>query len=208
MEKLTNEELVELYKNDNNELAFDELYLRNKGLIFEVKKLFKNSKVITTEDIESDCNYAFSRAAQTYSSTKNCKFSTYCYSIMRNEVIKSINTATRKKRDTSDYTFSYLDSNVLDNEGSKLIDILDVTNRDVLHKKDYIYLHNAIEYAKTWVIDKYHPYLIPLMYRETTTNEVAPLIGVSPRTVHYTVTMFREHVREYIYHYSSGEIVS
>lgn len=208
MDKLTNEELVELYKNDNNELAFEELYIRNKGLIFEVKKLFKSSKVITKEDIESDCNYAFSKAAQTYATTKNCKFSTYCYAIMRNEVIKSINSATRKKRDTTDYTFSYLDANVLDNEGSKLIDILDVTNKDVLHKKDYLYLHNAIEYAKTWVIDKYHPYLIPLMFRETTTNEVAPLIGVSSRTVHYTVTMFREHVREYIFHYSSGEIVS
>jgi len=208
MDKLTNEELVELYRNDNNELAFDELYKRNKGLVFEVEKLFKNSKAITNEDIESDCNYAFSRAAQTFNTSKNCKFSTYCYSIMRNEVIKSINAATRKKRDTSGYSFSYLDSNVLDNDGSKLIDILDVSNKDVLHKKDYIYLHNAIEYAKTWVIDKYHPFLIPLMYRETTTNEVAPLIGVSPRTVHYTVTMFREHVREYIYHYSSGEIVS
>jgi len=208
MEKLTNEELVELYKNDNNELAFDELYMRNIGLVFEVKKLFKSSKVITSEDIKSDCNYAFSRAAQTYSSTRNCKFSTYCFSIMRNEVIKSIKAATRKKRDSSDFTFSYLDANVLDNEGSKLIDILDVSNKDVLHNKDFIYLHNAIEYAKTWVIDKYHPYLIPLMFREITTNEVAPLIGVSVSTVRYTVLLFKEHVREYIFHYSSGEIVS
>ena len=46
------------------------------------------------------------------------------------------------------------------------------------------------------------------MFREITTNEVAPLVGVSVSTVRYTVLLFKKHVREYIYHYSSGEIVS
>jgi len=211
MEKLTNEELVGLYQNENNELAFEELYKRNQGLIFEVIKKFKGAKVINKEDISSDCNLAFSRAAQTFDTSKDCKFSTYCYSIMVREVLKSLNNASRKKRNPSKFKFASLNENVkvIDHtEGSKLIDILDASDSDVLHKKDYTYLHNAIEYAKTWIIEKYHPYLLPLLFRETTTNEIAPLIGVSPRTVHYTMTMFREHVREYIYHYSSGEIVS
>lgn len=207
MEKLTNEELVLLYQNGNNELAFEELYKRNQGLIFEVIKKFKGVKVINNEDVSSDCNLAFSRAALTFETSKNCKFSTYCYSIMVREVLKSINNASRTKRNSSKFKFASLNENV-NEDGSKLIDILDTTDIDVLHKKDYTYLHNSIEYAKTWVIEKYHPYLLPLLFRETTTNEVAPLIGVSPRTVHYTMTMFREHVREYIYHYSSGEIVS
>ncbi|MEQ6355141.1 sigma-70 family RNA polymerase sigma factor [Lysinibacillus sp. M3] len=207
MEKLTNEELVELYQSEGKELAFEELYKRNQGLIFEVIKKFKGVKVINNEDVSSDCNLAFSKAAQTFDTSKNCKFSTYCYSNMVNEVLRSIKRETRVKRNSSEYKFTSLNEKV-NEEGSFLIDILDSSDSDVLYKKDYTYLHNAIEYAKTWIHEKYHPYLLPLMFRKTTTIEVAPLIGVSPRTVHYTTTMFREHVREYIYHYSSGEIVS
>lgn len=207
MEKLNNEQLVKLYQSESNELAFEELYIRNRGLIIDVINKFKNAKLINNDDVSSDCNLAFSRATNTFDTSKNCKFSTYCYSIMVKEVLKSISTASREKRNPSKYRFSSLNEQV-NEEGSKLIDILNVSDSDVLHKEDYTYLHNAIEYAKTWVIEKYHPYLIPLLFRETTTNEVAPLIGVSSRTVHYTMTMFREHIREYIYHYSSGEIVS
>ncbi|MCL1700738.1 sigma-70 family RNA polymerase sigma factor [Lysinibacillus sp. Bpr_S20] len=207
MEKLTNEELVLVYQSESNELAFEELYKRNQGLIFEVIKKFKGTKVINSEDVISDCNLAFSRSVQTFNTSKSCKFSTYCYSIMVNEVLKSIKSATRVKRNPSKYKFLSLNEKV-NEEGSKLIDILDASDSDVLHKKDYKYLHNAVEYAKSWIHEKYHPYLLPLMFRETTTNEVAPIIGVSPRTVHYTTTMFREHAREYIYHFSSGEIVS
>ena len=207
MDKLTNEELVELYQSEGNEVAFEELYERNQGLIFEVIKKFKGVKVINIEDVSSDCNLAFSRAAQTFNTSKNCKFSTYCYTIMVNEVLRSIKSATRVKRNSSEYKFTSLNEKVKE-EGSYLIDILDTSDNDVINKNDYTYLHNAVEYAKTWIHEKYHPYLLPLMFRETTTNEVAPIIGVSPRTVHYTTTMFREHAREYIYHYSSGEIVS
>ena len=207
MDKLTNEELVGLFQSEGNEVAFEELYENNQGLIFEVIKKFKGVKVINNEDVTSDCNLAFSRAAQTFDTSKNCKFSTYCYSVMVKEVLKSINSATRVKRNPSKYKFTSLNEKVK-KEGSYLIEILDASDSDVLHKNDYTYLHNAIEYAKTWIQEKYHPYLLPLMFRETTTNEVAPTIGVSPRTVHYTTTLFREHVREYIYHYSSGEIVS
>ncbi|MGE7840654.1 sigma-70 family RNA polymerase sigma factor [Lysinibacillus sp. NPDC093712] len=207
MEKLNNEQLVKLYQSESNELAFEELYMRNRGLIIDVINKFKNAKLINNDDVSSDCNLAFSRATKTFDTSKNCKFSTYCYSIMVKEILKSINTASRGKRNPSKYKFSSLNEQV-NEEGSKLIDILNASDSDVLHIEDYTYLHNAIEYAKTWVIEKYHPYLIPLLFRETTTNEVAPLIGISSRTVHYTMTMFREHVREYIYHYSSGEIVS
>lgn len=207
MEKLTNEELVDLYQNENNEIAFDELYKRNKGLLYDVSLIFKNKIIITKDDVKSACDLGFVRAAKAYNKKSKCKFSTYCHTVMFNEVNTSINTARRKKRNSLDYSFCYFDEKVSE-EGSNLIDILDVSDKDVLHKSDYTYLHNAIEYAKTWVIDKYHPYLIPLMFREITTNEVAPLIGVSVSTVRYTVLLFKEHVREYIYHYSSGEIVS
>lgn len=206
MEKLTNEELVELF-NKGLEDAGNELFNKNKGLICKVIIKYNMKCRLSEEDITSAAHYGFVNAIKTFDVSKGIKFSTYCYKVMNNEIYKNIYFYKYKKNDDSKLTFSSLNQEVIE-EGGLLIDILDASDRDVLHKSDYTYLHNAIEYAKTWVIDKYHPYLIPLMFRETTTNEVAPLIGVSARTVHYTVTMFREHVREYIYHYSSGEIVS
>ncbi|MEK4122054.1 sigma-70 family RNA polymerase sigma factor [Lysinibacillus sp. FSL K6-0102] len=208
MEKLTNEELVEYYQKEYDELAIEELYKRNSGLINDVTKLFRNVKTISGDDAISDCYYAFIKAAKTFDVLKNNKFSTYCVSLMKNEILKTIKTETYQKRDVSKYQFLYLNKKINEDVDASLIDILDVSDRDVLHKKDFKYLHNAINYAKSFINEKYHPYLLPLLLRETTSNEVAPLIGISKRTVHYTTTLFREHIREYIYHYSSGEIVS
>lgn len=85
MEKLTNEELVELYQSDNNEFAFEELYKKNKGLIYNVCLRFKNTAIITKEDIKSACDLGFVRAAKSYSNDNNCKFSSYCHVVMVNE---------------------------------------------------------------------------------------------------------------------------
>ncbi len=206
MEKLTNEELVELF-NSGSEDAGNKLFNKNKGLICKIIIKYNMKCRLSEEDIMSAAHYGFVNAIKTFDVSKGIKFSTYSYRVMNNEIYKNIDYYKYKKNDDSNLIFSSLNQEIND-EGSMLMDILDASDKDVLHKKDYTYLHNAIEYAKTWVIEKYHPYLLPLMFRETTTNEVAPLIGVSTRTVHYTMTMFREHVREYIYHYSSGEIVS
>ncbi|KOS61542.1 sigma-70 family RNA polymerase sigma factor [Lysinibacillus agricola] len=208
MDKLTNEELVELYKKGKEE-AGNELFNRNKGLIYEIVRKFNNKSRLSEEDIISASYYGFAKAIKTFNESKGIKFSTYCYTVMKNEVCKSLEYYKYKKNDDSDFIISSLDLKIsLENKKSSLIEILDASDNDVLHKNDYTYLHNAIEYARTLIIEKYHPYLLPLLFRETTTYEVAPIIGVSPRTVHYTTTMFREHVREYIYHYSNGEIVS
>ncbi|MDC6267254.1 sigma-70 family RNA polymerase sigma factor [Lysinibacillus fusiformis] len=208
MEKLTNEELVEYYQKEFDEMAIEELYKRNGGLIADVTKLFRNVKTISKEDAISDCYYAFIKAAKTFDVSKNNKFSTYCFSLMKNEILKTIKSAAYQKRDVSKYHFSYLNEKINEDVDASLIDILDASNVDVLHKKNFKYLHNAIDYAKSFINEKYHPYLLQLLFRETTAFDVAASIGISKRTVHYTVTLFREHIREYIYHYSSGEIVS
>ncbi|UUV25955.1 MULTISPECIES: sigma factor [Lysinibacillus] len=208
MDKLTNEELVELFNNGSND-AGNELFNRNKGLVYDVILKFNNKCRLSKEDIESAAYYGFSNAIKLFDISKGIKFTTYCYNSMKNEICRCLQHYQYKKNDDTNLTISSLDIEVSgDNKNSLLIEILDVSDKDVLHKKDFTYLHNAVEYAKSWIHEKYHPYLLPLMFRETTTNEVAPFIGVSPRTVHYTTTMFREHVREFIYHYSSGEIVS
>ncbi len=208
MEKLTNEELVELYKSDNNEIAFEVLYKRNKGLIHKVINKFNNVIVISKEDIESACVLGFVRATKAYSKDNKCKFSSYCYIVMVNEVNVSLNNASRKMRNDLDQSFCYLDENVNDGDGSRLIDIIDMSKKDVLHKEDYTYLLNAIDYAKGFIMDKYYPYLIPLILKEIPATKVAPLIGVSPKTVHYTMKVFRKHMRNYILHYMNDKVVS
>lgn len=208
MDKLTNEELVELFNNGSDD-AGNELFNRNKALVYDIILKFNNKCRLSKDEIESAAHYGFSNAIKLFDASKGIKFTTYCYNAMKNEICRCLKNYTYKKNDDSDLIISSLDIEVSgDNKNSLLIEILDTSDKDVLHKKDFTYLHNAIEYAKGFIKEKYYPYLLPLLFRETTTNEVAPLIEVSPRTVHYTFTMFREHIREYIYHYSSGEIVS
>ncbi|MFJ3388868.1 hypothetical protein [Lysinibacillus sp. NPDC086135] len=208
MDKLTNEELVELYQNDNNEMVFEYLYKRNKGLIHKVIKKFNNVIVISKEDIEDACVLGFVRAVKVYSGENKCKFSSYCYIVMVNEVNVSLNNASRKMRNDLDQSFCYLDENVNDGDGSRLIDIIDMSEKDVLHKKDYTYLHSAIEYAKGFIMDKYYPYFIPLALKEIPVPKTASLIGVSPKTVHYTMKIFKKHTQEYIIKYMNNEVVS
>ncbi|MBG9689410.1 hypothetical protein ABD91_00515 [Lysinibacillus sphaericus] len=206
MEKLTNEELVELY-NLGVEEAGNELFKTNKKLIYKVISKYYMKCRLSKEDIVSAAHYGFVNAIKTFSESKGVKFSTYCYKVMNNEIFVNINYFKYKKNDDSKLTFSSLNQEI-NEEGSILVDILDASDKDVLLKSDFTYLHNAIEYAKSWIVEKYHQFLIPLLFREITFKEVAVLIGVSVSSIKYTLAKFREHVREYIYHYSSGEIVS
>lgn len=202
MKNLTNEELLLQYKNGVEE-AGNELYIRNKGLIGDLIKKYKNTVIISEDDIFSACNLGFYQAIKSYKVEGDCKFSSYCYHVMMNEVNKSIKHAGRKMRNDLDHSFTYLDDTALNGEANQIIEVMDLSSHDPLVRKDYTYLYDAIEYAKSLIMDKYHPYLVPMLYKEITTYKVADLVGNSRKTVQYTITRFRRLVSEYIENYFS-----
>ena len=87
MEKLTNEELVELY-NLGAEDAGNELFNKNKGLICKVIIKYNMKCRLSEEDITSAAHYGFVNAIKTFDLSKGIKFSTYCYKVMNNEIYK------------------------------------------------------------------------------------------------------------------------
>jgi len=203
MENLTNEELVQLYQDNKCETIFNELYIRNKGLVHDVMKKYKNAIILNENDINSSCHLGFIQAVNAYKCDNGCKFSSYCYSVMVKEMIKHVQYAGRKMRNHLDQSFVYLDDRANDGEASTVIDIIDLSNKDALVRKDYTYLNEAIEHAKGLIYDKYHPYLVPILHKEISTYKVADLIGVSRKTVQYTITRFRRLVSDYINNYFS-----
>lgn len=197
MEKLNNEQLVEIYQKDKCEVIFNELYIRNKGLIYNVKFRYMNNLAIKEEDIDSACHLGFMQAVNGYKMDNGSKFSSFCHQVMINEVNKSIKRSGRKMRNDLDKSFIYLDDVAVNGEASSIIDVIDLSEKDVLFRKDFSDQYEAFEFAKGHVIDKYHPYIIPLLLKETTTYKVASLIGVSRKTVQYTMTRFKRIAKDH-----------
>ncbi len=78
---MTNEELVAEYQN-GNEKAFEELLNTNKGIIGTMIKKWWNkveNGVLTRDELEAECIYAFFIAVTEYSLDRECTFSSYAF---------------------------------------------------------------------------------------------------------------------------------
>lgn len=76
---MTNEELVQAYQN-GDESAFDRLVEQNKGIIGKVENKWHRmvtERLASTDEIHSECLFAFYQSVKDYSSELDCKFITY-----------------------------------------------------------------------------------------------------------------------------------
>lgn len=198
MENLTNEELVSKYQDNKCEEAFNELYIRSKGLLHSVRLSYDNDKLIDKECINSACHLGFFRAVTYYKQNHNCKFVTYCHLNMTSQVNMAKRYLLTKSRFHLDKKFVYLDAVTIDGEGTNLVNIINLDKKGKCTNKDYSFVYDAIDYAKTKILDKYHPYVIPILLKDITMVEVSELTNVNRRTITYTMNSVKSYARKYI----------
>lgn len=95
---MTNEELVAEYQN-GNEKAFEELLNANKGIIGTMIKKWWNkveNGVLTSNELENECIYAFFIAVTEYSPNRNCAFASYAFSRINWYLMRNLNTPILK----------------------------------------------------------------------------------------------------------------
>lgn len=90
---MTNEELVAEYQN-GNEKAFEELLNINKGIIGTMIKRWWNkveNGVLTRDELEAECTYAFFLSVMEYSPDRECTFASYAFNRINWWLMKNIN---------------------------------------------------------------------------------------------------------------------
>lgn len=95
---MTNEELVVEYQN-GNEKAFEELLNANKGIIGTMIKKWWNkveNGVVTRDELEAECIYAFFIAVAEYSLDRDCTFASYAFNRINWLLIRNLNKPTPK----------------------------------------------------------------------------------------------------------------
>ncbi len=90
---MTNEELVAEYQN-GNEKAFEELFNANKGIIGTmIKKWWSKVEkgVLTCDELEAECTYAFFLSVMEYSPDRECTFASYAFNRINWYLIRNLN---------------------------------------------------------------------------------------------------------------------
>lgn len=90
---VTNEELVSEYQN-GNEKAFEELFNANKGIIGTmIKKWWSKVEkgVLTCDELEAECTYAFFLSVMEYSPDRECTFASYAFNRINWYLIRNLN---------------------------------------------------------------------------------------------------------------------
>lgn len=205
----SNEELIQLYIETNNEEYFNELYANNTGIMNKIINKFAFSKNIEMDDIVSSVDLGFYKAVKTYDKNKNNKFHMYACNIMTKEVLKCIEYSGAKCRDSSPFKFLNLDGKVGgDNiRDGTAYDYIDLGMFDVLRINNIEYLLDSINKGMDTVDNVYKEHIIPILLKETSSYKVAETLGVSPSTIQRVVNKFKYNVREYFYYKHEGDIV-
>lgn len=120
---------MQLTTNEKNDMA-----LEHRKLIYYTAQMFKNSG-IDKEELESICEFGFSKALDKYDKSKGIKFTTYAVSCMKNEVLCQIRKDKSHKNDISLNTTLSQDKN--GNE-LQLEEIIHGFNTDCKSLEDHI----------------------------------------------------------------------
>lgn len=90
---MTNEDLVAEYQNENKKV-FEELLNANKGIIGTMIKRWWNKVekgVLTRDELEAECTYAFFLSVMEYSPDRECTFASYAFNRINWWLMKNIN---------------------------------------------------------------------------------------------------------------------
>lgn len=147
-ETALSEELVLLYRKNNNQIAFTELYNRFNNM--RKNLIFKNDQKLYSIDLEIVFEDCFIRAVKNFDETKSKSFSSYLYYCLVNR----LRTAIKKH---IQYDELYADNGVLNRE----LDENDFINNSIIDhsenvedKLNTIILHELIESHKKFYLSK------------------------------------------------------
>lgn len=153
MKKLSNEELIERYRNEIDEIKKDEIlscfFEKNNKYAHYIAKKYKHHDLVH-EDIVGLATIGMMKALHSFDLTKGFKFITYATRLMVNEILMQFRKADYKKNVISlDVPLSN------DTENMTLLDVLpdnDTHFEENFEQRELVRL--AMEQAKTLLTDK------------------------------------------------------
>lgn len=185
--------LIDEYRRSGNEEVFKEILKISKGTINKIINMYSNTN---DEDIRQEAYVGLIKAINTYEEGWNCKFNTYAYTCIRNEVSKYYNKEKNSKR-IGKYQIDRLDKPILIEEKKATQGDLVASKTNIeeylLFKESKDRLNKCIKEYSEKHSDKWET--IELVLNGNNYRDVGELVGVSRTTVGNWYKQFIEYCK-------------
>ena len=178
--------LINEYRNNNNQEAFNQVFKTYERMIFDITK-----KIYNIEDAYSVACLGFVKAINSFDTERGIQFSTYAYRLIWNE----FKTLFAKDERTIKAT-SY-DETIGDDEKTNILDTIasDINiEAEAVEKEEYKILYDLIDkYAKK--NDKKKTIIKLTLTEKYTQEDIAKIIGTSRGYVSKIFIEFEKYIK-------------
>ncbi|WP_080845634.1 sigma-70 family RNA polymerase sigma factor [Cytobacillus gottheilii] len=174
----SNEELIKLYRENQDENIKDYFFGVNKNLAFSICNKYIKRHDKLREDVESEALVGLVKAFNTFNLDKGYKFTTYAGMVIRNEVLKFLHQVNKINKLNTCSLFAKLNS---DDESLMMIDLIStgeigIEELVILDEASVNFLSRATERERDIFILTYFE-------DDLSQRKIAERLGVSQRTV-------------------------
>lgn len=194
LKELSNEQLVQLYKDTNNEIYFSALLENNAGLINKfVKKYVQNDCLIYTfEDITSVIHMAIYQCIPKYDESQ-CKFITYMYGGIRNHMATYMRKTVRNNSNPKyiKYNSVSIHGKDPDNYKNGFADIVKYESNVFDSAEDVVLANDLLSAIESKASPKQME-IIRLKLQGFTTSQIARRLECSPQAIDINIRRFKQ----------------
>lgn len=179
--------------NDKNNLIED-----NINLAYKVAWDY-NSKLkgfVELEELQSLCFLGLVKSAQTFDKTKNIEFSTYSYTVMKNEIIHFLN---KNKKSSNDISLSHplTEDLYLEDTLSSDFNLEDRVEKDIKIQNLYKFISELDELDNSILLKS---------LKGLTSKQIAANLGLSEEYINERYRKAVNKLRYKFYRYQGGEL--
>lgn len=176
----TNEELVVLYRNTENESYLQELINQNRGLLTILVGSYVTSiPNAEFEDLISESYIAMLKAIKDFDESLGLTFSNLLKVYVRQHLNRIYNEATRKKRFTGSAPVSYEGLVEINRDGGDMADSYFTVECEDIRSVEFMDLLNSIDFNEKERV------AVTVLMAGGTKGEVAKALNCTPATANY-----------------------
>lgn len=203
LNKMTNEQLVELYQNNNhNEIYFNQIYIKNIGLIKSITSVMRelDSAKYTYDDYNQIAMLGLLRAIKNYNPNCNSKFSTFATTVIKQQLYH-YTKATKSLKNNMGYEFVPIHSTIKSDGDMQVCETISLDYDYYEVNCDRLIQNEQIEFVKlfrTTLSNKENAILDGLMEGKSQ-REVGDYLGMTRQNVNLIVNKIQKKFKELNY---------
>lgn len=177
--------------NDDMSLVIDNI---NLAYTVAWKYKLKLGDSIELEELQSICFLGLVKASKSFDTSKNIEFSTYAYTVMKNEIINFYN---KNKSDTISLSTEIKDDLYLQDTLKDTTNIEEQAETNLKIQQLYKFI-SELSYTDQIIVNGY--------LQGLSTNQIALKLGLSSKQINFLYRKSINQLRARFYRYMGGEL--